>query len=65
MITPRYIEQIVSLALEEDIGSGDLTAGLVAEHTQAKARVISREPGVVCGTDFVDAVFKTLCRRRL
>jgi len=47
----------VALALKEDIGSGDITADLVGAHEQAFATVITREPGVLCGTQFVDAVF--------
>tara|TARA_B100000900_G_scaffold258230_1_gene220086 strand:- start:6018 stop:6815 length:798 start_codon:yes stop_codon:yes gene_type:complete len=47
----------VALALAEDIGSGDITAGLVGSEEQALATVITRESGVLCGTQFVDAVF--------
>ena len=47
----------MALALEEDIGSGDITAGLVSADEKAIATVITREPGVLCGTQFVDAVF--------
>ncbi len=47
----------MALALAEDIGSGDITASLVGEEEQALATVITRESGVLCGTQFVDAVF--------
>lgn len=60
MITQSYIQQIVAAALNEDIGSGDLTAGLVANTTTAMAHVITREAGILCGTGFVDAVFTAL-----
>ncbi len=60
MLTQDYIQTLVNLALEEDIGSGDVTAGLVAAEAKAHARVISRESGVLCGVDFVNAVFTTL-----
>ncbi len=60
MLTQEYIQTLVNLALEEDIGSGDITAGLVAAEAQAHARVISRESGVLCGVDFVNAVFASL-----
>jgi nicotinate-nucleotide pyrophosphorylase (carboxylating) len=43
--------------LDEDIGSGDITAGLVDPSETATATVITRETGVICGTQFVDAVF--------
>lgn len=57
MLTQNDIDPIVKLALDEDIGSGDITAGLVERNEQATATVITREAGVLCGTQFVDAVF--------
>lgn len=56
MLTQSDIAPLVALALEEDIGSGDITAGLVSADEKAIATVITREPGVLCGTQFVDAV---------
>ena len=47
----------VRAALAEDIGSGDITAALIPEDAQARARVITREPGVMCGKSWVDLVF--------
>jgi nicotinate-nucleotide pyrophosphorylase (carboxylating) len=46
--------------LEEDIGSGDLTADIIPENTQAEAEVITREAMVLCGQAWFDAVFKQL-----
>ena len=46
--------------LNEDIGSGDITASIIADSIHAKAHVISRENMVVCGQAWFDAVFKTL-----
>lgn len=43
------VKHQVRAALEEDIGSGDLTANLVPENRMAHARVIAREPAVLCG----------------
>lgn len=57
MLTQSDIAPLVALALEEDIGSGDITTGLVSADEKAIATVITREPGVLCGTQFVDAVF--------
>lgn len=57
MLTQSDIAPLVALALEEDIGSGDITAGLVSADEKAIATVITREPGVLCGTQFVDAIF--------
>lgn len=47
----------VSAALAEDIGSGDITAGLIPANASATARIITREAGVLCGRAWVDRVF--------
>jgi nicotinate-nucleotide pyrophosphorylase (carboxylating) len=57
VLTQTDINPIVKLALDEDIGSGDITAALVSRGDAAHATVITREAGVLCGTQFVDAVF--------
>ena len=57
MLTQSDITPLVALALAEDVGSGDITAALVGVDEQALATVITRESGVLCGTQFVDAVF--------
>ena len=54
---PQVVLQNVRAALLEDIGSGDITAALIAVGTNATARVITREDGVLCGSDWVNAVF--------
>jgi len=48
------IARNVAAALVEDIGAGDLTAGLVPADRIAHATVISREDGVLCGRDWFD-----------
>ena len=54
------IEAQVRAALEEDVGSGDITAILIPAAARARARVISREAGTVCGSAWVDEVFRQL-----
>ncbi|MDR1425267.1 MAG: carboxylating nicotinate-nucleotide diphosphorylase [Azoarcus sp.] len=54
------IQRNVAAALAEDVGTGDLTALLVPSGARAQAAVISREAGVVCGTDWFDATFAAL-----
>lgn len=50
----------VQFALDEDIGSGDITAQLIPASQQAKARIISRERAIVAGTAWVNEVFRQL-----
>ncbi|MGV8712378.1 MAG: nicotinate-nucleotide diphosphorylase, partial [Nitrosomonas sp.] len=54
------IRDNVQRALQEDIGSGDLTALLVPDNKTLKARVITREDAVVCGTQWFNACFRSL-----
>jgi nicotinate-nucleotide pyrophosphorylase (carboxylating) len=58
-LTP-HIRANVKAALEEDIGSGDLTAQLIPEGTKANAIVITREDAVLCGTLWFEECFLTL-----
>lgn len=46
--------------LEEDVGTGDLTADIIPEDSQAEAEVITREAMVLCGQAWFDAVFELL-----
>lgn len=55
---PKKIE--VAHFLEEDIGTGDVTALLIDANKKATATVITREPMVLCGQAWFDAVFKQL-----
>ncbi len=54
------IEANVRNALREDIGSGDITAQLIPAERLAHATVITRESAVICGTAWVDEVFRQL-----
>ncbi len=55
------LSENVRQALKEDMGeAGDLTADLIEPSTQATAIVIAKEPAVVCGRPWFDAVFQQL-----
>ena len=54
------IPACVARALLEDIGEGDITAMLIPEQQQAKGEVLCREHAVICGTAWVDEVFRQL-----
>ena len=49
------IARNVDAALAEDVGAGDLTAALVPAARAARATVVAREAGVLCGRDWFDA----------
>jgi nicotinate-nucleotide pyrophosphorylase (carboxylating) len=50
----------VTRALAEDVGAGDLTALLVPEARQAKARLLTRQDAVLCGTEWFTRTFGEL-----
>jgi len=50
----------VTRALEEDVGSGDLTASLVDPQRRVRARVLARESAVVCGEPWATAAVRSL-----
>jgi nicotinate-nucleotide pyrophosphorylase (carboxylating) len=54
------LERLVTQALAEDLGDGDITAQLIPAHTRADARIITREAGVLCGSPWAEAVFRRL-----
>ncbi|MDP3759197.1 MAG: carboxylating nicotinate-nucleotide diphosphorylase [Ramlibacter sp.] len=45
-------------ALAEDVGAGDLTAALVDPGRRARARVLVREPAVICGAPWAEAALR-------
>ena len=50
----------VARALQEDVGSGDLTAGLIDPERRARARVLARESAVICGAPWANAALRAL-----
>ena len=57
MPPPLDLPAQVDRALDEDIGSGDLTAALIPADRQGRATVITREAAIVCGIPYVNASF--------
>jgi nicotinate-nucleotide pyrophosphorylase (carboxylating) len=60
-LPPRHvISQNVAMAIAEDVGAGDVTAALVPDGATARAQVVAREAGVLCGTAWFDETFRQL-----
>lgn len=53
-------ESNIQAALNEDVGTGDVTGKLVPEHETVKAHVIVREAAVLCGAPWFEGVMKQL-----
>jgi nicotinate-nucleotide pyrophosphorylase (carboxylating) len=55
------LSALVRLALEEDVGSGDVTTdATVAPGARALARIAQKAPGTIFGLDAAEAVFAQL-----
>lgn len=57
---PADLASTVRRALSEDVGSGDLTAGLLPPDRSDGAIIICRENAVLCGTAWFDEVYRQL-----
>ncbi|HET6203307.1 MAG TPA: carboxylating nicotinate-nucleotide diphosphorylase [Planctomycetota bacterium] len=60
-LPPRVFESLLRLALEEDIGGGDVTTGLAVDSAaEGVATVVARETGVLAGSPLALRVFELL-----
>ncbi len=55
---PADLPAQVERALAEDVGAQDLTAALIDESRQGRARVITREDAIICGQPWVNETFR-------
>ncbi len=57
----KEIEQLIDMAITEDVGCGDVTTdSLVPEWLEARAEFVVKEPGVVAGLPVAERVYKKL-----
>ena len=54
------VQADVARALEEDVGSGDLTAALIDPARRVRARILAREAAVICGAPWAEAALRAL-----
>jgi nicotinate-nucleotide pyrophosphorylase (carboxylating) len=60
-LTAEALEALVTAALAEDVGGGDLTTdGIVPAPARCRAALVLEESGVVCGVPAAASVFTTL-----
>lgn len=52
------IQNVVKLALAEDVGTGDISAALIPRTVQGQAQILAKEAALVCGQAWVEAVFQ-------
>ena len=57
------IKQLIRLALKEDIGTGDITTSfLVKPNNKAKAIILAKSKGILCGLPVCQEVFRVVDR---
>jgi len=55
----KHLDELIHRALDEDLGSGDITTAAIVEETQTGvARIISKQEGIIAGTNITAHVFK-------
>src|SRR5262245_35594769 len=58
-LNPVIVAEIVRQALQEDVGTGDVTtAATVPIGLNSNARIVALEPGVLAGVPVVEEVFR-------
>jgi nicotinate-nucleotide pyrophosphorylase (carboxylating) len=59
-IEREELSRHVELALNEDIGNGDITASLIDSVQESRAEIITREKAIICGQEWVNSVFNRI-----
>ncbi|MCP4874584.1 MAG: carboxylating nicotinate-nucleotide diphosphorylase [Gammaproteobacteria bacterium] len=60
----QHIINQAANALDEDVGSGDISAALIDEDTRLETELLVREDAVLCGCQWFDEVFRQ-CDERI
>lgn len=59
-IAPETVKQNVANAIREDVGSGDINAALIPADRRARARILTRDDGVLCGTPWANEAIRQI-----
>lgn len=53
-----HLDELIRFAFEEDVGQEDVTSSLLIDSTvQAKAQIVSKDEGILCGLFLLDKIF--------
>ncbi len=59
MVNATYLDNLIRLAFQEDIGDGDHTSlSTIPHHATGKARLLVKEPGILAGVEVAKSVFR-------
>ena len=63
-LNKKEVDRIISFALKEDIGSGDITTNsIIAKDKKSSAYFYAKEYGIVAGLAIAKSVFKKLDKK--
>jgi len=61
LLTNPLVTQLIAMALNEDVGTGDITTETtIPEDKKAYGKFIAKEDMIICGLDVAEKVFKTV-----
>lgn len=53
-------QELIERALQEDLGTGDLSSAIFPKSSTTRAKIYAKQKGTVCGLEVVERVFKTV-----
>lgn len=56
----KSVDEVAHQALQEDLGTGDLSANLISEDSHSRAKLVTREDAILCGIPWFNSVFRQL-----
>ncbi len=59
----RIVDEIITAALREDVGSGDISSLVIPEGTKGKGYILAGEPLILAGLDIARDVFKKVDKK--
>ena len=60
-MTEQLIEELIDLAIREDIGDGDHSSqSCIPETAQGKVQLLVKEEGIIAGIEIAEKVFKKI-----
>ncbi|MCK5687095.1 carboxylating nicotinate-nucleotide diphosphorylase [bacterium] len=61
MLRPETYEDIVKLALKEDIANGDITTNsTIPDDKQMEGKFVAKQEGIICGLDVMERIFQII-----
>ncbi|MEL1134799.1 carboxylating nicotinate-nucleotide diphosphorylase [Desulfitobacterium sp. THU1] len=60
MLAAFQYQGLIEQALQEDLGTGDLSAAIFPESAWTKAKIYAKQKGTLCGLEVTKQVFKTV-----